>query len=422
MQAPLQKIFYRTGVLLPGLLLLIEAQTTLAEQWTQTSAPTNYWQCIASSADGSKLVAGQWSGGVYVSTNSGGTWTPTILTNDYFSSVASSADGCKLVAATAYGPGSGGIYTSTNSGLTWFTNNVPSMDWNSAASSADGNTLVVTTLFGNGGFGSSGAVFCSTNGGINWASNTLANAVYSNPEFVPAGVAASADGKKMFVAAEFGTYRSTNSGTTWTQITNAPTLLSWAIPAQYIASSADGTKCAEIAENNYSIYVSTNSGDTWNLTSAPNNDWGYIMMSANGNIIIAMTSPVQPVGPMYISTDCGNTWTTNGPMATWSAAASSADGGKLAAAAQGDANNDGSSGPIYVSQSVVAPQMAIGRTSGSIQLSWLVPSTNFVMQQSTDLSSWADMTNSPVMNLDNLHNQVTLPSANSAGFYRLKTP
>ena len=428
----LQKLLCGIGVLAPGLSILIVTQTTLARQWTQTSAPTNYWQCIAISADGSKLVAGQYPGGIYVSTNSGGTWTPTTATNEYWTSVASSADGRKLLAAAADISGSnpGGVFTSTNSGSTWSSNNVPQMYWGSAASSGDGNTLVAVAPI-NGSQVPPGVIVTSTNGGMNWTTNVLTNVFSSHISFQPVGVAVSADGRKMFVAAPFGNFRSTNSGTTWAQQTNGPETVgpmvySYASPSQYIASSADGTKVVlcelkDLFDNPAPIFVSTNSGNTWNATSV-SNEWGFVTMSANGNTIIAMTSPIQPVGPMYISTDCGNTWTTNGPIATWSAAASSADGGKLSAAAQGDANNDMASGPIYVSQSVVAPQMAIGSAKGNASLSWLVPSTNFVLQQSANLAGWADVTNSPVLNQSDLQNEVMLPSTNSAGFYRLKTP
>ena len=60
--------------------------------------------------------------------------------------------------------------------------------------------------------------------------------------------------------------------------------------------------------------------------------------------------------------------------------------------------------------------------SSSVVLSWLIPSTNLVLQQSSDLVSWADVTNPPVLNLTNLQNQVTLPLSGGSGFYRLKTP
>ncbi len=66
--------------------------------------------------------------------------------------------------------------------------------------------------------------------------------------------------------------------------------------------------------------------------------------------------------------------------------------------------------------------MNITPTNGNLTLSWIVPSTNFVMQQSPDLQNWADMTNQPVLNLANLQNEVILPPPGSNVFYRLKTP
>jgi hypothetical protein len=81
----------------------------------------------------------------------------------------------------------------------------------------------------------------------------------------------------------------------------------------------------------------------------------------------------------------------------WGCVASSADGGKL-----------------------VAGELA--PTNPDLKLSWLVPSTNFVMQQSSDLGSWMDMTNTPALNLTNLQNEVILSPTGRSCFYRLKTP
>ena len=66
--------------------------------------------------------------------------------------------------------------------------------------------------------------------------------------------------------------------------------------------------------------------------------------------------------------------------------------------------------------------MQIMRTKSNLKLSWIVPSTNFVLQGSADLSGWTDLTNQPVFNLTNLQNEVSLPLSGSGGFYRLKTP
>lgn len=413
---------YGKGLLLAGLGLFIWTQAVSAQTWTQTLAPTNWWQCIASSADGSKLVAGQWIGGIYVSTNSGNTWTPTMApTNTYWASVASSADGCKLVAAAFYNPNDG-LYTSTNSGATWVSNNVPPLSWCSVASSADGNTLVAAAAFEGSGFSSPGILYSSTNGGVNWSPCVLTNSIYPYYyyNFNPVGVTASADGKKFAVVATYGLFCSTNSGISWTQETNAPNLGAVVSPSQYIASSADGTKLVLCTGDPGLIYVSTNSGYTWNLTSAPNYQWEFVTMSANGNTIMVVSAYYQ-TGPIFISTNSGDTWTTNGPILGWGSVATSADGGKLAAAAE-EYNWGYNSGPIFVSQSVVAPQMAIQPTNGSVQLLWLVPSTNFVLQESSDLATWTDTTNCPILDLDNLQDEVTVPSTNSTGFYRLKGP
>ena len=117
-------------ILLVALTTLLTANLALAQTWIQTSAPADTnWISIASSADGSKLVAvanggiynivgilyGTLPGPIYTSTNSGLTWCQTAAPSEVWQSVASSSDGSKLAAVVQYG----GIYTSTNSGATW---------------------------------------------------------------------------------------------------------------------------------------------------------------------------------------------------------------------------------------------------------------------------------------------------------------
>ena len=64
------------------------------------ASETNHtWQCVASSADGTKLVAAIQGGQIYTSTNAGVTWTAQNSGNHAWQCVASSADGTKLVAA-----------------------------------------------------------------------------------------------------------------------------------------------------------------------------------------------------------------------------------------------------------------------------------------------------------------------------------
>ena len=390
-------------ILLTGIGLIMVAQALTAETWLKTRAMTNNWQCIASSADGKKLVAGTLSGFIYVSRDSGLTWAQTSAPNQYWNAVASSADGTKLLADGGFG----GVFTSTNSGVTWVSNGLPATNewWGSVAASADGKTLAATVL-GESDF-QNAAVFLSTNSGVTWTSNYMSNAI---------GVAMSADGTKIFVVAPMNFWRSTNSGTTWMQVTNAPTVWDYVSPSEYIASSADGNKLVMCVPN-YTfaagyIYTSTNSGDTWNTTSAPSNNWNFVASSADGKILLAIAN-FEQVDRIYVSTNGGSTWTTNNSsFLEWSAVASSADGGNLFAAA--------ANGSIYAASSVQRPMVNIAPTNGQLMLSWFVPSSGFTLQHSPDFHNWVNVTNKPTPN--NLEEQVILSGTNNIGFYRLKTP
>jgi len=95
--------------------------------WTErnplapTAAADKGWQAVASSSDGTKLVAAVSGGRLYTSADSGATWTernplaPTAAANKSWFTTASSSDGTKLVA----GVWGGDLYVSTDSGATW---------------------------------------------------------------------------------------------------------------------------------------------------------------------------------------------------------------------------------------------------------------------------------------------------------------
>src|SRR5689334_16687498 len=82
--------------------LLAASHPARAQIWTGTSAPGEPWGAVASSADGSKLVAAGFY--IYTSTNYGASWTVTSAPSASWQSVASSADGSKLVASAYAGP------------------------------------------------------------------------------------------------------------------------------------------------------------------------------------------------------------------------------------------------------------------------------------------------------------------------------
>src|ERR1039458_3109213 len=123
------------------------ANSVVAQTWMQTSASTNLnWLTIASSADGSKLVASAADiygyETIWVSTNSGAAWAvtspPNTNTNIPFRA-SLSADGTKMVASD----GAGLIYTSTDLGATWTSNSVP-VGLVAITLSADGSKMVAS--------------------------------------------------------------------------------------------------------------------------------------------------------------------------------------------------------------------------------------------------------------------------------------
>ncbi len=376
-------------------IIICPAFTVVAQTWTQTSAPTNDWQSVALSTDGSKLAAASStlnSGGIYTSTNSGNIWISHDIPVSRFNSVASSADGTKLVR------GGYPVYVSTDSGNTWTQTLLPTNSyW--VTSSADGTKLVAAS----GGINFPGSIYSSSDSGNSWTQTSAPTNQWS-------ALASSADGN-MLVAAAGGyvgggpIYTSTNSGNTW--ITNC---LFVSVFFNSVASSADGRKLVVVASTN--IFTSTNSGNSWTTNYVPNHSWTSVASSADGSRLVAAANNV-----ILTSTNSGNTWTSNNvPNKSWIAVASSADGAKLVAVVD--------NGGIWTLQTTPAPVLNITAANTNLTLSWIIPSTNFVLWQCTDLAAgdWSVVTNPPVLNLTNLQNQVTLPPPAGNAFFQLYTP
>ncbi|HEY5297530.1 MAG TPA: hypothetical protein VIK59_06370 [Verrucomicrobiae bacterium] len=299
--------------------------------WTLAGGtPGINWEAVASSADGSRLVAVTSGSSIYSSSDSGVTWALTTTPGTIgWQAVASSADGTKWVAAIFGGT----IYT--NSGITWRAVSITpsSADWASLASSADGTKLVAVA--------SGDTIYTSANSGSTWTKRTTGLPTTASWQ----SVASSSDGVHL-VAAIFGKqiYTSANSGSTWTKQTSGlPTTANW----QAVASSADGSRLAAVVVGG-GIYTSSDSGADWTQqTNAPNANWQSIASSADSSKLAAMVNH----GAIYVSANWGVTWTqpTNAPVGEdWADITLSSDGSKLAAVAFGNG--------IYVSQS--SPQAA----------------------------------------------------------------
>ena len=285
------------------------------------------WTSVASSADGTRLVAAERDGQLFTSTDGGVTWTardtgsgPVPFLRDWIS-VASSADGTRLVAAT----GAFQLYTSTDGGVTW-TAREANRDWQSVASSADGTRLVAATNFGQ--------LFTSTNGGLSWIQTEICDFCSLS------GVASSSDGIRLVVSVArenvgtnfFGGFlrTSTDGGAIWSP---SGRKLQWTA----VASSADGVRLVAVDNGtnvaNGQLYTSTDGGVTWTPREG-NRNWAPIVASsADGMRLVAADLGAGFVGGfLYTSSDGGVTWTprdvcdecgvskqsSSGTLLTWS--------------------------------------------------------------------------------------------------------
>jgi hypothetical protein len=292
---------------------------TTGLNWTQqTNSNIENWTGLASSADGTHLIAVSY-GYIHLSVNSGISWTTNLAAGSfYWSSVACSASGNNVVATVGTSGGvPGNFYTSSDGGNTWSGPYESGAEWVACASSASGNNQVVVSY--------DGYIYNSAN-------NQL---VHSN-NISWTGVAASADGTKLAlcsVASGGGyIYTSTNSGLTWQSQTNSG-LHTWSA----IASSADGSHLVATATGNTGgIYASANGGVTWAVQNQDSVNWTAVASSADGSHLAAVYDGGSDTTPgyLYTSDDSGSTWLQRlgAPNAPWTAVAGSADGSKLAAA------------------------------------------------------------------------------------------
>jgi hypothetical protein len=236
----------------------IYTSTNYGASWT-SRASAQLWSALASSSDGTKLVATIKEGPIYTSNDSGLTWTMRASLRRW-DSVASSSDGSKLVA----GVEGGTLYTSSDSGVTWVSKE-SERNWTSVASSSDGNKLVAVTR--------ADRIFTSVDSGATWIPRESARLWRS--------VASSSDGTKLAAAiysssADSFIYTSTDSGVTWAPRANDVSRY-W----QAIAMSSDGSKLVA-ASYMGTVYTSEDYGATWASGNSIQNG-NAVASSSDGN-------------------------------------------------------------------------------------------------------------------------------------------
>ncbi len=303
----------------------------------RTNETSRIWEAVASSSDGSKLVAVVNGGNIFTSTNYGVNWTVRAggLGSLGWSSVASSADGMKLVAAV----NPGFIHTSTDAGTNWTQRpGAGSRNWTSVASSLDGTKLIACAA--NVG------VFVSTDSGATWPALPSLSGAFSW-----SGVASSGNGSNVVAIIQgLQIYTSATNGVSGSWIPRESNR-AWTC----IASSADGSRLVAGVNAGF-LYVSPDYGVTW-VPNGITANWTSVSCSDDGARMIAVSNG----GGVYVSTDSGMTWQQRPNLPTsvtiYSGAAVSGDGSTMVAVAN--------SNPVYISSEATTTPGATGYLTGS---------------------------------------------------------
>jgi hypothetical protein len=277
--------------------------------WTQKGS-AQVWSAVASTADGSKLVAAVDGvpGDIYTSSDGGNSWTANsvdLSNNHSWSSVAISDNG-NILFATDYRiadalhspPTTGYIYSSTDGGTTWSSMTAPGIQyWNQIVVSTDGAQAMAVV------------------GGISLPYSFMYNGSWSTSANIDGGAghqfvsAAAASGLNRFiVGAASGDYiyTSLDAGGSWTKQTTPGTGYWFAV-----ASSSEGRRFIAADNNNFSlpggyIWTSSDGGATWvQRTSAGQRVWRSLASTPNGAYIVAGVNG----GHVFTSNDGGATWT-----------------------------------------------------------------------------------------------------------------
>lgn len=337
--------------------------------WSTVSAlGTKYWTTLATSKDGSTMLAGGFGSStddqsyLYLSTDGGTTWIQT-ANNEHSSwnRAAISEDGSTLVAveysSSNYGPGN--VYISHDHGSTWtIANALPPSYWVAVAVSKDGSAISVAQQFG--ATDGNGLVYTSTDGGATWLAASC-TARWND-------IAMSADGSIIMAAPSYDPsynpgylYLSTDGGVSWSQVSVGNRGYAyWG----GVSMTDDGHTivAVENREGSYAsgdVYISHDQGASWTETSAPTGLYNSVGMSADGQIILAAQENDQTgnnPGIAILSTDGGVTW-SQVPIdpQNFDTAVVSRDGSILGLTAETQDGTSGTYGNVYLAHLIPPP-------------------------------------------------------------------
>ena len=360
--------------------------------WTPRLTP-KVWHWLSTDATGQVLLAGEAAGGVLdTSVDGGQTWTSGDSPAGIWISSDMSVTGNRMVAVQYQG----GMYTSSDFGAHSVQVTAPLVNTTAGVLSFEGVTMsqdgqrlaaviqpsVRDALNPTSAALPNGRLVISNDGGATWTEPALPGG--STVQHYWRNIDSSADGSVLVAVAQGGEiFLSTDAGATWSvmqvALTSAGTTTAVSETWYRVKLSADGRTIALVA-NTYGgapgsgIYVSRDRGTTWTRGLVATADYTELAVSADGTRIAATSSNISSTttgaittpGRVVLSTDAGATFnplTMPGTDTDWRAIAMSADGNKMAAATgKFDALPTAHAGQLYTS---LGNRTSVG-TGGSI--------------------------------------------------------
>jgi photosystem II stability/assembly factor-like uncharacterized protein/uncharacterized protein (DUF2141 family) len=207
------------------------------------------------------------------------------------------------------GSASGGLWKSTDGGTSWSTNtdNFGSLGITSIMyDPTNSNTMYIATGDGDAGDTYSIGVLKSTDGGSTWNTTGL-NWTASQTRTISKLVSHPTDGNIILAATSDGIYRTTNAGTTWTNIISGT--------FKDLEVNLSDATIWYAARNSYGVYKSTTTGLTFSqlTTGLPTSGYGRVAVSvANSSpstIYALYVNSTSGFYGLYKTTDAGTNWT-----------------------------------------------------------------------------------------------------------------
>ena len=223
---------------------------------------------------------------LYRSNNLGTNWSEVSTLPICFGYMTVSNDGTRLLAAQ-WG---GDIYTSSNSGVTW-TNRANPKQWWGFSSSGTGQVVV--------GITEKVSVHISNNYGQTWSTPA---GLTTAGTFTKSAI--SDDGQKIMIVDSYGyIYLSSNGGSTFTQRGGERNW--YAATMSGDGSRLYAAEGMDVGMTVGQIYTSNDFGLTW-VPRSINNMWWQMRSSYDGKTVVAMAA--DKIDTAFISTDYGVTW------------------------------------------------------------------------------------------------------------------